>query len=189
MRESLCVLQFALIPGRISDFIRIASYCVVMAPSEQEIIAATNEILKNCDITLLTAKSIRLQLESIFECDLTESKGLIRTCLENFMDKNEDAVLYANKIKAESNAEQESSKSSKKRGMNVTVWFMLVLSCTQVDLLLMFNCRLSLPISWENFSCQELKSPNVFGRTSSFISCKIQRISGRFYVMIRYRKY
>lgn len=90
-----------------------------MAPSEQEIIAATNEILKNCDITLLTAKSIRLQLEAMFGCELAEAKTLIRTCLENFMDKNEDAVLYATKVKAESNIESEVAESSSKKKSNI----------------------------------------------------------------------
>ena len=89
-----------------------------MEPNNEEIIAATNEVLKNCDITLLTAKSIRLQLEVLFGCELPEAKGIIRECLERFMERNEDAVMYAAKVKAESTEPEEEPivNNGKKRG-------------------------------------------------------------------------
>jgi upstream activation factor subunit UAF30 len=70
-------------------------------PSEDLIVIATKEILENCDVSLMTLKSIKLKLEEKFECPLPDCKAIIRQCLEEFMDNNQDDFLYAAKVKNE----------------------------------------------------------------------------------------
>ncbi len=96
-------------------------------PSDEALEIAVNEILKGCDIASMTLKAIKQQLEERFDCPLPESKSIIRSCLERFMDTNEDEVLYAAKIKCEEGVEEEEEEeeevapTQKKRGSNIFV--------------------------------------------------------------------
>ncbi len=88
-------------------------------PSEDLIVIATNEILKDCDVSLMTLKSIKLKLEEKFECPLPDCKAIIRQCLEEFMDNNQDDFLYATKVKNE-DADAPTETTTKKRNSGFT---------------------------------------------------------------------
>lgn len=94
----------------------------VVSPTELDIVAAVNEILVDCDVNTMTVKAIKLRLEEQFGCELPDCKGIIRTCLESFMDNNSDGMLYEAKVQNESKVDEDepsNGKVVKKRGQ----WF------------------------------------------------------------------
>ena len=82
-------------------------------PSDKEIKKAATAILKECDLSLMTLKIVRNQLEENFGCSLAEKKDIIRESLEKFLAKNETLIEYNSHVAAENVEVVEEARASK----------------------------------------------------------------------------
>lgn len=87
-------------------------------PSDSELVAATNEVLKDCDLEVTTLKTLRKKLEKHFKCgDLSSRKDVIRDTLEIFMGLGEEEE----ELEEEDLAAVDSKKTMKKGGFGKAV--------------------------------------------------------------------
>ena len=80
-------------------------------PTDKEIKRAASAALKAGDLSTMTLKTIRCQLEEQFGCSLVERKEIIRKSLDKFLAKNADMAEYNAHIESEVNAELPASES------------------------------------------------------------------------------
>jgi upstream activation factor subunit UAF30 len=94
-------------------------------PTDKEIKNAATELLKECDLSSMTLKSIRVELEKKFDCNLSEKKEVIREALEKFLAKNEDEVyekhLKNEQISSSDDVAAEDIKPKKKSAFGADV--------------------------------------------------------------------
>lgn len=76
-------------------------------PTDKELKKATSDILKECDISSTSLKTVRKQLEEKFGCSLSEQKEIIYQAFEKFLTKNEAVIQYKEIVDAEIKQEVE----------------------------------------------------------------------------------